>query len=353
MKTDLPSPNASTSQASLRGSVSNVTPLEGYQAWTKKEVEPQFDEHDQRALKYQRKYQGALKFVYIASVFAIFVVVAQTLFFPSLPQIIWLEVAIIVSMICVQKIDERGEWHDKWIENRYMGEKLRCAMFTFLVFDRKEFMHMGSMHRSFLARSEIDQKIEKVLDKINFITKPVIDLERNIGLIAGFLSESWLKSQYNYHKRTHKKSEILYARFEKVCLALLFITIAAAIVHAFGIGHHQLQSFGEMPAMTADTTHEGAVHAAFQWNLPNFMVLLAILLPAISAAITAVKHAFEIRKISLRSQQIMVVLEKMMAETAAATDAGQLRHVVAEAEHFFMREHEEWYSLVAHKGLDI
>ncbi|MGD8309563.1 MAG: hypothetical protein PVG98_08955, partial [Chromatiales bacterium] len=69
--------------------------LHPHLTWLKAHVLPLFVRRDSAALLHQRRHQRGVRFIYVAAVLAVAVVVIQSLFVPHVPSLIWIEVALI------------------------------------------------------------------------------------------------------------------------------------------------------------------------------------------------------------------------------------------------------------------
>lgn len=318
-----------------------------YLEWVKKAILPSFVKKDSTAAAYQKRHNAITEFIYIASAFVIALVIVQTIFLPDLYHLIWGEVFLIGIMIILQKMVVKKEYQKKWLENRFLAEKLRFAMFTQL-FSGNSFALVRKESKIFLIFDEIDQAMERTFDKLDLLEKPGIDIKSNMKEIINFLKSNWLEFQQNYHKETKERKHKLLKRLERICLFCLITTVIAAIAHSLGLGHHTdiLELFKSPPP-------PGAHHEPSVFTVGNVLVVLAIFLPALSAGLNAIKNIFELEKISLRSSKIIDGIGKYKKYLENTRTPKDLEILVSSVEEFFMREHEEWFSLVAHRKPDV
>jgi hypothetical protein len=90
---------------------------------------PHFVRADLLAVRYQRRHARAGTAVYLLATAALTTVVLQTLFLPDLPQLLWLEVTFMAAILILLAMSRAGEWHRKWIDYRFLAERLRAALF--------------------------------------------------------------------------------------------------------------------------------------------------------------------------------------------------------------------------------
>lgn len=314
-----------------------------YLHWLKTQVLPLFVRKDSEALDFQRKHQFSIKFIYIAAAAVIGIVIAQTLFWPLHVWLIWGEVALIAAMLFVQRWDRKGQFHSMWMQSRFLAEKLRCGFYTFLF--KTEEREKDGTPASFLAIQERSAAWESLLESMDFSSRPDIDLEAEREVVVSFIQRSWLAGQKSYHRKTAHLKHHGFEKVERIGYVFLLVTIAAAILHALGVGHYTPWSrpwdlfFHGDPGTT--------------WTVGNSLTLVAILLPAVSASLNAIKNGLEMHKMALRSHRVADGIEPFEKALADCTNMKQVREVVGYIERFFLAEHEEWHSLIAHKEADV
>jgi hypothetical protein len=248
-------------------------------------------------------------------------------------------------MIGVHRLDHRGRWLEQWMENRFLAEKLRYASFTLLL------EGCGSVGagrgRSFLAPGERDDAWRAVCREIGADTRPRIDVAAELPVIRRFLMEKWLEPQRRYHGACARRYGHKYERLERTGLVLLVVTICAAVLHALGVGHHT--PIADPAAWFG--AHEG--HAHTRWTFGNLLTLIAVVLPAASASLNAVKHVFELKKMALRSSRMVQNIEDFQNSLEQVEEPAELHALVRELEQLFMSEHEEWHALLSFKRADV
>ena len=320
-----------------------------YLAWVRTAILPAFAARDEAANALAARHRFTIRYIYLTAAAVVALVATQALFLPALTPLIWGEVLLILSMIAVQRAGASRGVHPRWLEERYLAERLRCAVFTFLFRGRKD-EHGAGPQRSFLASGERSIAWAAVVDALPTEDRPAWDPATNLDAVKELLVRGWVESQRRYHERAAARSHAALERIERVGLGFLVATLFAAVLHALGVGHHTpLVRFWE--AVVGGGHGDGGHPTA--WTVGNLLTILAIVLPAISASMNAIKHALEMHKVGLRSERVAAGLVPFSDRLRAATDATALAAVVDELEGYFLREHEEWFSLVSHKTADV
>ena len=324
-----------------------VEPSEGlaaYLQWLRAKVLPLFVEKDANAIRFQQRHQFSIKFIYTAAAVVIGIVITQTLFWPKFGWLIWGEVVLIAAMLYVQRWDRKGDFHGAWMQNRYLAERLRCGFFTFLFKQPRDTLP-ATTPASFLALQDRDVEWEKISGRIDFDARPELGNEAEVGSLVSFIRTAWLQSQEAYHRKTaHRKHEV-FEKIERWGICFLVVTVIAAVLHALGVGHYT-------PLLRPwDVFFHG--DPGTRWTIGNLLTLVAILLPAVSASMNAVKNGLEIRKMALRSERVAHGIGRYQEALGDCTTLDEVREVMHYVERFFMTEHEEWHSLLAHKAADV
>ncbi|MCP4215869.1 MAG: hypothetical protein GY765_14545 [bacterium] len=312
-----------------------------YLQWVKKSVLPAMVEKDALAMEFHKKHVAVTKFIYMASAFVIFLVIVQTLFLPKYYPLIWGEVVLLGIMLFRQKLSHKRGYQEKWLSNRFITEKLRFTVFTQLF---KGDSGSNSKGKTFLRESDIDSAADEVLHSLDMSGKPQLDIRVNLAGITAFIKTNWLESQKKFQAKTRRNSHQLLKRMERVCFIGLILTIFAAIAHSMGWGHYTkiLDPFGPSDAATAGV-----------FTIGNLLIVLSISLPAFSAGLNAIKGSFELEKITMRCGKIIKGIDEYLEDLAKVDTAEELEPLVQDIESFFMSEHEEWFSLLAHHNPEV
>ncbi len=78
-------------------------------------------------MHYQKWHYRSVNLVYYFSAGAVAIVTLQLLFFPEFPQISVLEAGMMITIILLYYWNKKQKWHRKWIDYRYLAERLRAA----------------------------------------------------------------------------------------------------------------------------------------------------------------------------------------------------------------------------------
>jgi hypothetical protein len=317
-------PDVEREYAQLAAHVDTDGPLGPYLEWVRTQLLPLFAEHDAAAMLHAARHRSVTRFIYITAALVVALVAAQALFLPGHAWIIWGEVLLIGGMLWRQRASTRAGDHTRWLEHRYVAERLRTGVFTFPFRDAA-----GELPgpRSLLAPGARNDAWARAMAQLAPKARPVVDIAAAFGPIRRLVTEAWCGDQSAYHARTGTRNHAILGQVERWGLALLLVTVAAAVLHALGVGHHT--------------------------PLEHILTFLALVLPAVSASMNAIKHSMELHKMGLRSENMAEGLARFRAAIDTAEDPATLGARILELERFFLWEHEEWFSLLSFKKADV
>ncbi len=102
--------------------------------------------------RYRKRYMRAGSAVYALAALAVATVTIQTLFFPDYPELLWFEVAEIGIILLLLMASRTGGWHRKWIDYRFLTERIMAGFFMSIICVRCEKPtasgHVSLFHRS-------------------------------------------------------------------------------------------------------------------------------------------------------------------------------------------------------------
>lgn len=314
-----------------------------YIDWLKDTIIPEYVKNDQAAQMWQKRYHFVIKSIQFISVSIILLVISQALFFHELHELLWIEVVLICIMFLLYTAGKKGDYHMKWLKYRFFAEKLRCCMFTFILYDLTEIKEILHRETTFLISNEVRSEWKEIIDPIikhlESRGKPIIDTNQEFGNIKNFIGSLWLNDQLLYHKRKMTLNHNRYKTFEQAGITLLIVTFIAAIFDSIGIGAIHEQSHGLISNPGSKIPHPFPINKIF--------IVIAIVFPSITAALHAIANSLEMHKLGFRSRLVTANLLEMNRKLNNISSPDALRDFLVEVTEFFTREHEEWHSIIA------
>ena len=288
-------------------------------------VVPHFVRADLLALAYQKRHMASIGGVlYLAST-AVTVAVWQVLFFPEQRWVILFEILSMLSILALWQHARREAWHEKWLHDRFLAERLRAAMYTTLAGvtpgavlseDPLPF-YQGPQHWLTLAAHSLAQGAVTSASPVPFA--PLRD----------FITSAWLRSQEEFHTKTARRTAARAHKRHSLGIVLFGGTLLMAFLHLVGVGH------------SADV-HVVAVARADLW-----ITLLALSLPAWAGAVHAVTSQLELERVAERSKRMARVLGVVVGRAERARDLAELQDICRDADALMVAENREWWVLLS------
>jgi hypothetical protein len=282
----------------------------------------------QMANVYQLLYRFAGKGIPLLSAAAVTIATFQVLFFPRLYPLIWFEVLLILLAAILLRVSRNEAWHEKWLNDRHLAERLRTAMHMVLV--QKDYgLSQDHPEQLLPFYSAPDVWFLAPMDQfIQTTRKQIGDLSKSPQLLEPlreFLCESWISSQANWHVSNAVKKKRGVNRSHLIGLAMVLLILFMAIQHAIGVGH------------TDD--HTGHFRLA---RIDLWITLFAITLPAWAAAGHAVDTLLDYERIAERSKQMAPRLESIATVVQQASTFDALNTAAHESQDIMAVENLEW-----------
>jgi len=276
---------------------------------------PDFVRATMLAARYQKFYLNAGTWVYILAATSVATVtvaaVLQTnrLIKDAGERLIWLEVVQIGIIMLLLALSGFRGWHRKWIDYRFLAERLRAAMFLFVA---------GIACDPPLALGHQGVSDEWMVGAFKSICsacpKPG-NLPKLIAPVKDFLLLGWISGQQKFYSAKSKEHEFRYRWLEISGYFVFGLTAVAAIWHAY--------------PHTPDF-------------LRNPLASVAIILPATGASLAGIRTYREHLRNAKRYESMDRYLTGVIARIQMETNPAWLGSILHEANEVMMREHEDW-----------
>lgn len=273
---------------------------------------PYYTRADQLALHNQRQYIKWSDAVFSLAVAAVAVVAFQTIFSPGWPEIVTGEIALMVAVLCILWTIRQMKWQRKWIDYRFLAERLRSLLFLSL-----SGVHVNAPRPSRRAASPYYSQSDWVHVAFYSVLSEFPGSSNNhpLGALKNFLIEAWVRDQIKFHTRAHERKTLQHHRLENAGLALFGITIAVAIPHFLGV----------LP-----DPYDGV------------LTFLEIVLPTSAAALGAIRNHRDYLRYARHSDDMAAKLQNIERKLIGAGDVKELRQFVQVTGETMLREVEDW-----------
>lgn len=295
---------------------------------------PHFARADQLATRYQVLYTNAARWLYGLAAVAVSIPILQLLFLPDETWIIGFEVLALLVILALLEIGRDDAWHDKWLQDRHLAERLRTSMFMVLV-DYAEPKRVRSMRRFLPFYNAVGAWVGHVAMRLRReASKHRCEVDQ-VEPLREFVLQAWIDEQIQHHRSSIERHRGLSRRAHKTGLVLFLVTLVAASLHTMGVGHVE------------------SVHELSAWVVFGFVLIaLSIALPAWGVAVHAINSMLDRDRMAARADSMCRILRYEIARDIEQADSIEaLRDAVEQAGDLLLRENYEWLTSLAFQEL--
>ena len=302
-----------------------LAPVRALSDW----VSPYYVRADSLAQRYQTWYYALGNAVFLLAAAAVAAAASQVLFAPQTPEFVWIEVGLMVGLVLIVILGMWWRFHDRWLSYRFLAERFRSVFFLAL-------SGLGGQRKSGVERVSLGHPSEEWLRRAYlevWIRRPEAAVtESDVEGLREFLVEAWIQDQIKYHEKMSRKYHGRHHRLTRATEVLFGATILAALLHVFGAAGH-------------------VSPGSLSWA--TLFVLLAIALPALGAAISAIRTQREYSRNSERFRRMAHYLDGISARLKTAPDMDTVREIAAEAEDLMLDENRDWFVVMRFHPIEL
>lgn len=262
--------------------------------------------------RYGLLHLGAGTAVYALSAAAIAVVTVQALLLPDLLSLVWIEVGAIAAVLLLLIAARTLDWHRKWLDYRFLAERVRSAIFLCFVCIRCE---IPGARQGVAPSHHYDDWMSRTFEGLLGV-RPIeyCSLAMPMEPIKHFLIEAWISRQIDWYAETARKNRRRYEGLLHAGEFFFIATLIAAAAHVTGVFHGG-----------------GALLAA-----------ATIVLPAVAATLSAIRIQREYRHNAERAAAMLRHLSSISLRIREAGTMDDLCDLLEEANEVMLREQQEW-----------
>jgi hypothetical protein len=276
------------------------------------------------AKRNQALYRRAGTYGYLLSAAAV-ASVAIGVLFPILAT--WafaFELSILTTVLIVVGITHQAKSAEKWIESRFLTERLRAAIYMAAcgveVAPIQLPPYMGETEQPDDWMVRIFQDVWGQMPRMQGCAA------HNCELLGKYIADQWIQGQISFHeakaKREGRQNQQLY-RYGRL---LFLTTMLAAICHL--LPEHLFGSSGAWQALAKPLT------------------FTAIVFPALAAALTGLRSHREHLRLEKRSMNMVPRLSYLMDRISRVTNSLVFERVLRETEATMLQEAQDWLMLM-------
>lgn len=279
---------------------------------------------DSLALAWQRWFYRLTAVLYFAAAAAVAVVAVQAFLFPEHPELVWGEVALLALLVLVVFYGRRLRIQQRWLSYRFLAERFRSAFFLAACGVGRRSESRGLQARA--GEDSPEDWVQRAFTEV-WGQRPRVEARGGPEELRQLLAERWIGEQRRYYRdarrRFHRRHRVLLAG---IYLAFL-TTIAAAVPHALGVGHHS----GE----------------------DDVFSILSLTLPALGAAFSGLLAQREYQRNAERYSWMEQALGEAEQRMRSAATATEVRRFAAVAETTLLEENRDWVGVMRFHDFEV
>lgn len=239
------------------------------------------------------------------------------------PYAFFLEFFLLGFVFFLVSFANRQKTHKKWIESRFIAERIRSA--KFFVACGMEMSPIGIPPYMGIAHQADDWMVKAFHEIWNSL--PVMSgcQSENIHHYRNFVQKRWIQDQINHHKRNQIKKKKISRLLERCGIGIFFVAMIVAITDAI----FHLDSHKAHPS--------GIIHV---------LIFLAVVLPSVGAAIGGIRTHREYSRLERRSGNMEAVLSDFDERISRISTPGELEKFIKETDELMLRETQDWLMLM-------
>jgi hypothetical protein len=269
------------------------------------------------ALRFQRLYHGSGSLIYLLTVLAVFVAAFHGLFTPEEPLVLVAEIALLLIVLALFFLGQREKWHNRWLDYRFLAERLRSALFMALVNVKMTPVRpLCNLTLAFPPKAWMVGAFSTL-----WVQQPRFKIPDSsvFSELKDFTLRAWINDQILYHASIRDRYYQRHRYMVLASFALFALTIIVVLLHIILL-------------------EVGVDHDA----MANTWGLMAIFLPAAAASITAIRTHRDYLRNSRLSAGMARYLEEMKVQIEKATNHEDFLGLVKEIEETMQHENQDW-----------
>jgi hypothetical protein len=284
------------------------------------ELLPKYARASLLAKRYQRYYLWAGGLIYLLSALAVTMVAIQILFIDSIfngpPILIWVEFFMILTILVLMWALEHFMLHRRWIDYRFLAERLRIAIFLSMAgIEFKPLKYPSNFSLSHQSDYWIVKAFGWALHK-----RPPTSTRGSLEASKKFLLEAWIDDQISFYEKKYEKNEQRTKVLDITGYTLFLITLVAALTHA----------------TNAERFFPGILENS------NYITFIAIVFPMVGALLVGFQVHREYKRNAERYKQMVGPLFSISRQIRLAKDDEALANLLENANDLMLKENQDW-----------
>ena len=286
----------------------------------KEDLLPKYARASLLAKRYQFYYLWAGGLIYLLSALAVTMVALQILFidgiFSGPPFLIWAEFFMILAILVIMWALEHFMLHRRWIDYRFLAERLRIAIFLSVAgIEFKPLKYPSNFSLSHQSDYWIVKAFGWTLHK-----RPRTNYRGSLEASKKFLLEAWIDDQISFYEKKFEKNEKRTKTLDVLGYTLFLITLVASLAHA----------------TNAERFLPGVLENS------NYITFIAIVFPMVGALLVGFQVHREYKRNAERYKQMVGPLFSISRQIRLAKDDEALANLLEKANDLMLKENQDW-----------
>lgn len=291
-------------------------------------IYPYFIKASEMADRSKKRYRPTSSLIYICSALAIVSVMFGILFPPAYLYVFILEFICLITILVIYFYSR--QFHRRWLECRFLAERFRSSVHFVLagfnINSIKVPRHMGVAHKYNDWMVQVFEAVWRKLPRTTRLNPGQFEFFRN------YIRQDWMVEQEEYHSEKVRRMDSANKRFEVFGWIIFTIALLAS-------GIHIVHEFTGVP-------HTNSI-------LEAVMLFLAIALPAIGAAVVAIRKHGEFERVESRSRHLKDAIAELKEECDNVETVDELERLMNEFDELMLRENQDWLGLMKLVKLEV
>lgn len=280
--------------------------------------------------RFQGRYLWAVMSIYILAPLVVAAVALQLIMFPDMAILIVFELVFIALIFLFVLPSNHFKWHNKWIDYRFMTERLRVAVALSAVgIEDWQFKLSPNISLAHQTDYWVVKALGWVWNTQSGLKQP---LAKDIEPVKKFLLSAWIKNQYNYYEDNSIKYENKHSRTYLLGMGLFIITGIAALAH--------------YPL-------EGRLDGPGGSTFLHILVLIGIIFPAVGASLAGIQVHREYHRNADRYHQMLDPLRIILKEIEKEKDLDKLMELLESANELMLHENQDWRVSILSQTIEV
>lgn len=245
---------------------------------------------NQLSIYYANHYRSSFAWIYLMGALAVLLaLIGKTAEVSHEGELIFIsaEVVVICVIIGLTSYGRHRRWHERWIDYRTLAERLRLVRFNCLLGGVWQQVNMPSHLATYGNPAATWMHwYSRAVERAAGLPNCVVDQEY-LSSSKELLQKALLAGQVRYHSGNFDRLESVDHRLHLFGSGLFLATLAACVVHLIAVSRH--------------------------WAEPSnaWLIFCAAFLPALGAAMAAIRSQGEFHRVVKRSRAMHSELEKL------------------------------------------